>query len=1216
MRRFILFICWLSLATAALAFNGNRVTSGPLTIEIGEIPTTTPIGKTLEVAITLQNSGAAVLPAEVELFGLVDAWRVQGPAQQKTEVPARGSAHVTFGIAPGPGIYAALYPVHVRVRFAGQSVEAVRVFTADPGASPKSLTTRTDESALTVPSRGALLLERQTEFRAGWAYGTGATHWQAVGWQGTDPQSKASLSHIDVTRGQRRRSLAMHPAYIGGKGPAFVEYRLRLPQATPLALVFGNAIRDTAPGEPLSDGVTFRVLADDGSGPRKLFERHTASKVWVDGRADLSAFAGREVRLLLESHPGPKMDTTCDSSFWGEPAVVAGAPPSKGATDAAVEVALAALKNRAGGSSPSWFFDLGSGRAAALALGQSGLADGALAFAADGRTVVYRGMLLEVLDQRLGAWPSGALVTRCQSIRENATGRLTLIHYLTVNGKETELRVSAWREGDCLRLGVVCPERLTALAPGPSADRPLERAFFAHGYCLERPEALRLRAGGHALATSHVGFEFEGGLALLVACDNPPDFLDLDPAQRVATLQTHMDATFTFVPGARGALDCAVRYRPHFEKQAAGGVARKAGRFVFDLWGGKYSEIADFMTRSFAYGATDSLLLIHNWQRWGYDYRLPDIYPPNPSQGTLEDMRRVGAVCRQRDVPWGLHDNYIDFYPDAEGYSYNDICFNEAGQPIKAWFNQGRDAQSYLWRPDRFQSVLKRNLDLMHEGLAPTASFVDVFSSKSSTDFYDREGKFHSALETRQAWGEAFASIRNAFEGGPTVSEAGGDHLIGWLDGADCQFLDLSPTPIMHAITARGADWERIPWADAVYHTKYILHGAGYSTRYQNIRSRRNHGIESDDYLSTELITGHSLMTDLAAGVRGSVRKYWLAQDFIRSLAADEIAGVDFEPGNMHRLTVRWASGATVRVNRAAADWIVDGRVLPQFGFLARGPKAEASIERLGGVIVERSQGPGGRYVNGRGNDPNAPLPIAPAAGKFTDLGGGRFRLAVDWTASGAVGRDLSVFMHVHKPVVNRLIRYEVATAHKLPVPTSRWQGRVTTGEDNVVTIPADFPAGEYEILVGMTDPRMRNRARIALLGDERDDRRYLIAHLTVEKKGSRVTALRFEPVPSEAAPNRFNAARTPVDFGEVVTAGAVRCQLQGNGAARALLVTPLPDEPPCAVTLRLDRLGLTAPRVEAVDQAGKTLRAIPAQTTGTELRFETQAGDFAYRVN
>lgn len=73
----------------------------------------------------------------------------------------------------------------------------------------------------------------------------------------------------------------------------------------------------------------------------------------------------------------------------------------------------------------------------------------------------------------------------------------------------------------------------------------------------------------------------------------------------------------TFVPSAKGAFDCALKYRPLYDKKPASGVARKAGRFVFDYWGGNYADDAAMLKRVFDCGATDSLVIMHNWQALG-----------------------------------------------------------------------------------------------------------------------------------------------------------------------------------------------------------------------------------------------------------------------------------------------------------------------------------------------------------------------------------------------------------------------------------------------------------------------------------------------------------------------------------------------------------------------------------------------------------------------
>jgi hypothetical protein len=434
------------------------------------------------------------------------------------------------------------------------------------------------------------------------------------------------------------------------------------------------------------------------------------------------------------------------------------------------------------------------------------------------------------------------------------------------------------------------------------------------------------------------------------------------------------------VPSDKGAFDCARRYRPLYDKQRAGGFERKAGRFVFDIWGGRYAEIAETMKRMIAYGLTDSVLTVHVWQRWGYDYRLPDIYPPQPQLGTVEDMGQIAQVCGQYNIPWGLHDNYIDFYPDAADYSYDDICFTEQGEPVKAWINEGRDAQSYRWRPDRIMPFVKRNLELIKPNLSPTHYFIDVFTSLPCFDFYDKQGDFHSMLETRKCWGETFAWIRDYLgDNAPMTSEAGDDQLIGYLDGADCQHLQLSPESKSFCIKLNCRDWERVPWFDAVLHDKFSLHGVGYSNRYQGGQDRSGHGIESDDYVSAEILEGHALMIDRGSFGRGAIRKYWLAQDFIWSIAVDEIESVEFVDGDIHKQIIAWKSGAAVYVNRGADDWSVAGKTLPQYGYFARNGRIESSIERIDDVIVEESSGPSGSYFNARAFNRDGRREIRPA---------------------------------------------------------------------------------------------------------------------------------------------------------------------------------------------------------------------------------------------
>ena len=168
-------------------------------------------------------------------------------------------------------------------------------------------------------------------------------------------------------------------------------------------------------------------------------------------------------------------------------------------------------------------------------------------------------------------------------------------------------------------------------------------------------------------------------------------------------------------------MSCAIQYAPAFDKAPAPLVGKKAGRFVFDYWGGQYATVLERLKLYVKYGLNDSMLIQHVWQHYGYDVRLPDIWPPRTAQGSLEDLKATQAFCDQYDIPFGLHDNYIDFYPDADGFTYDDVMFNSEGQPQKAWYNPGPDAQSYRFNPTKILPYVNRNLQLISEAFVPTS---------------------------------------------------------------------------------------------------------------------------------------------------------------------------------------------------------------------------------------------------------------------------------------------------------------------------------------------------------------------------------------------------------------------------------------------------------------------------------------------------------------
>ena len=590
-----------------------------------------------------------------------------------------------------------------------------------------------------------------------------------------------------------------------------------------------------------------------------------------------------------------------------------------------------------------------------------GLIDGTLTLVSPHAAVSFAGLVLDVEEHPV-LRSASSIVPRDYHV-EIQEGRAVHVHRLEINGKPVQFEITLWTEGDGLRIGWACDRRMTDLCLGDTDRRP-NVVWFGHGYRVEQPKTAYVKYRGQDLATSHIAADYEGGLSVLQAMDTPPDGLEINPDRPCVSLHGHQGGTFTLLAGEEGGMDCALRYRALCGKQASDGVATLAGRFVVDLWGGSFKNLDTQMRHAIHYGLTNAAVLVHVWQRWGYDNRLPDIWPPDPELGGLNALRTMAEDCRRAGVLWGLHDNYRSFYPDATGFSLDHVAHDSQGQPIKSWFNKKHQAQGYEWNPTHIMPFLERNVALIEANLHPTCGYLDTLANKPPFDFYDRAGHFHSALETREAWRRAFVTYRRAI-GGPMMSEAGDDSLIGYLDGAQCQFVPIIPNEIEHRIQLPCAKWERVPWFDAVYHDRFIQSGVGSALRFGG----KSNCAATDDYLSLEILTGHALMVTRPLLVRDAIRKYWLAQPVAHALALRQIRSWQMDEGDMRRQLVIWDGGTQVWVNRGSNDWVIAGRTLPQFGFLVKCPAMETAIERRGGVVCERRESLGDWYCNARGGD-------------------------------------------------------------------------------------------------------------------------------------------------------------------------------------------------------------------------------------------------------
>lgn len=1225
---------WIPVAAGmlAVAWSGHETVQDGLRLAIGGMAPVADPASPSEVILTVSNGCAAAFRGTVALRDFVDDWKTLGPAAVPVALPPGAATNLRFHITSGPFVFDALYPVHACLAREGghtDPIHAVRIFEVKRPAPPRTVKTPVGE-VLRLQADSALPLWLGGTHRFGWARDKGGPPVELpAGWTGRDERSHTGLSIGTADLGGAREAMGMHVPFHGGAGRCWVEWTIDLPPAAPLALTFATALHHSGETDrQRSDGILYRVSVADAAAPQDwtpLHEDFTDTRRWKDGRVDLGAYAGRRILLRLESDPGPNRNTAFDHSWWAEPVLVSGRggpaarklePPTTQTSDAAVRKARALLAGEARPDGRTAFVlgpsDAAGRTAVVIEPGPQGLLDALVAFAVEGGgAAAFRGFEVDVEDAPVGRFPS-PFAFRSVATRASR-GSVKTVHSYARDGAPFDVTIVLRGEGPALRVAAGCPRRITRFRVGPW-DRPAPRVYWGHGFCVTDPKPFQQAFGGHGLASSHVAAEFGDGIAVLQAFDNPPDFFRVDPAARVYALQSHHDATLTLLPG-RAAMACATAYRPLDTREASGGVKNLAGRFCFDIWGGRHAEIATNMTRMLRYGLTDSFLTIHNWQRWGYDYRLPDIWPPNPAHGTLEDLRQVGAVCRAFDVPWGLHDNYIDFYPDAAGYTYRNVYFTRDGRPNRAWYNEGRDALSYKWRPDAILPYVKRNTKLIRDGVAPSHSFVDVFASQGCVDTWDHEGRLHPATKTRRHWGEAFSAIRGILGGNaPTTSEAGHDQLIGWLDGADCQWLRLtSERPALHSIFLECGSWTRVPWMDAVHHHRFNLHGAGYSVRFEGGLGRAAHGIHSDEYLACEMLAGHSPMVDAPSWGAPAVRKYWLMQDVIRALALRSLRAHAFDGARFDRQRIEWDNGVVVRVNLGGDDWATDGAILPPNGWAAFAGVRTAAVERIAGRIVERASGPEALYCNARTmplEGERRRLNIRPRL-ETAAAANGRLVYTMVWDCKSRPGKDNTIFVHfAEEKGATGFGETAWQDDFKPALPTQDWKGAVRF--DRSVRIPAGV-AGRFRIMAGLFD----RHSRKPLQGADDGEGRIWIGTIVVARAAAGALAgVTFDPPkPEEGLPAWMNPPGTKSDFGWAVTDGAFRI----GRAGKDLLLIPLPDLEPFDIVLRLPFLPGAPKAVRAVvaEAEDPAATATPAEfrTTNGSVALRHDGKSFAYRI-
>jgi hypothetical protein len=132
----------------------------------------------------------------------------------------------------------------------------------------------------------------------------------------TPAESAFEIGSVTID-GQTKRTILARPF-------ARIIYTLQVPPDAWLEVSF--AMRPDSWDVP-GDGAQFRVGVSDGRSYEEILRQYVNPKRgdrrWISARLDLSAYQGRDVKLIFNTDPGANggHDATNDFAVWGEPHV-------------------------------------------------------------------------------------------------------------------------------------------------------------------------------------------------------------------------------------------------------------------------------------------------------------------------------------------------------------------------------------------------------------------------------------------------------------------------------------------------------------------------------------------------------------------------------------------------------------------------------------------------------------------------------------------------------------------------------------------------------------------------------------------------------------------------------------------------------------------------------------------------------------------------------
>lgn len=213
-------------------------------------------------------------------------------------------------------------------------------------------------------------------------------------------------------------------------------------------------------------------------------------------------------------------------------------------------------------------------------------------------------------------------------------------------------------------------------------------------------------------------------------------------------------------------------------------------------------------------GIKKAYVHLDGWVYRGYDNLHPDILPPCPDAGGWDGMRHFADVCEELGFVFAVHDQYRDYYFDAQSFDLRHTVLNLDGSRYtgSTWYGGKQSILCSSFAPGH---VMKNHQEIHRQGVKLRGAYLDVFAVVPPDECSHPEHPVtrQQCLDFR---GDCFDIIRSF--GGVVSSEEPADWAIPYLDLVHHGPYALDPNP------GKGpAMGIPVPLLSLVYHDAILL---------------------------------------------------------------------------------------------------------------------------------------------------------------------------------------------------------------------------------------------------------------------------------------------------------------------------------------------------------------------------------------------------------